>query len=111
MIKHFDGKELTHLRYLADAIAIKPMDADKFVGITLSVVKPSLESDPSFIGYLTKLKDDLKKGGDNDSDSVRLLADKYAASKDDAIRRMGEILLWGLNHKRPPSRKKGRGRG
>jgi hypothetical protein len=106
MIKHFDGRELTHLRYLADAIAVKPVDAAKFVNITLSVVKGPPVIDPVFVEYLTKLKNDL--GEETNTDSVRLLADKYAASKDDATRRMGEILLWGLNHKRPPSRKKGR---
>lgn len=105
MIKHFDARELTHLRNLADAIAIKPVDAAIFVGITLSVVKSPPVIDPIFVDYLTRLKDDL--GEETDSNSVRLLADKYALSKDDAIRRMGEIILWGLDRKRSPS---GRGR-
>ncbi len=98
MIKNFDGKELTHLRFLADSIAAKPEDADELVAITLSVVKPSRESDPAFVEYLAKLKDDLSHS--KDPIRVKLLANNYAASKDSGTRRIGEILLWALEHKR-----------
>jgi hypothetical protein len=112
MIKHFDSTEITHLRNLADAIAIKPEDSDNFIDILLNVVVPSSKSDPAFIKYLNKLKNDLveKKLSypGNDLNSIRQVADSYATSTDTAIRRMGETLLWGLTHKRSASRQKGR---
>lgn len=105
MIKTFDGKELTHLRYLADAIAAKPDEADALVAITLSVVTPSRESDPAFVAYLTKLKNDLS--GSKDPVRVRLLANNYSASNDSGTSKIGETLLWALDR----NRNYGRGRG
>lgn len=91
MIKSFDSREITHLRYLADAIAVKPSDASALISIVASVAKQC----PDFTQYLMLLKEDVRGSSETE---IRELAILYQQSGDSAACRIGEILEHSFNY-------------
>jgi hypothetical protein len=96
-----DTRDVTHLRYLADAIAARPEETDVFLKILLSVLNapyPSKRSpDDPFIVWLQQVQKDI--GSTPDHEQIRKIGEEYSASKRNMVRRTGEILLWGIRKK------------
>ena len=86
MIKSFDARELQHLYWLADAIAVKPNDAQTLISITMGVAKRC----PNFTEYLQQLRDDLQPR--NENVGVRDVALAYQRSADNNTQKIGTIL-------------------
>lgn len=100
-----DTRDVTHLRYLADAIAARPEETDVFLKIVLSVITtPHGDShrspDDPFVVWLKQVQRDI--GNKPDREQIRKIGEEYSASRETWVRRTGEILLRGL--KKRPSR-------
>ena len=97
-----DTKIITHLRNLADAIAMRPEKTGQFFDIVLQVITSSRNGknkpqDDPFVVWLKQMKKDL--GDQPGHKYVQATAEKYAESENVLIKRSGETLIWGLKNR------------
>lgn len=90
----FSNKELTHLRYFADAVALAPHKTPQF--ITTLKKHTNDGTVPLLADILNLLIEHFHQYDVIDHKAVANIGQHLEQSVDDATRRTGEILLWGL---------------